>query len=122
MENIDFASPDRFFNRELSWLEFNRRVLKEAENPRYPLLERLKFLAISGSNLQEFYMVRYAGLKAQLRAGINLLSDDGKSVKERIRMVRQASDNIHAEQSVIFKSLLKELKSQNIEISKIKNN
>lgn len=121
MENIDFASPDRFFNRELSWLEFNRRVLKEAENPRYPLLERLKFLAISGSNLQEFYMVRYAGLKAQLRAGINLLSDDGKSVKERIRMVRQASDNIHAEQSVIFKSLLKELKSQNIEISKIKN-
>ena len=121
METIDFASASRFFNRELSWLEFNRRVLKEAENPRYPLLERVKFLAISGSNLQEFYMVRYAGLKAQLKAGINLLSDDGKSVSERIRMVRNSANSIHAEQSSICKTLFKELKNQGIEIIKTKN-
>ena len=121
METIDFASASRFFNRELSWLEFNRRVLKEAENTRYPLLERVKFLAISGSNLQEFYMVRYAGLKAQLKAGINLLSDDGKSVSERIRMVRNSANSIHAEQSSICKTLFKELKNQGIEIIKTKN-
>ena len=121
METIDFASASRFFNRELSWLEFNRRVLKEAENTRYPLLERVKFLAISGSNLQEFYMVRYAGLKAQLKAGINLLSDDGKSVSERIRMVRNSANSIHSEQSSICKTLFKELKNQGIEIIKTKN-
>ncbi len=121
METIDFASPERLFNRELSWLEFNRRVLKEAMNPRYPILERIKFLAISGSNLQEFYMVRYAGLKAQLKAGINVIGDDGKNVTERIRMIRASANELHAEQSAIFKIVSKELKNNGIEIIKAKN-
>ena len=93
------SAEPTLFNRELSWLEFNRRVLDEAEDPSVPLLERVKFLAIVSSNLDEFFMVRVANLKRRWRAGDNAAGPDGLTVSETIRAVgdraRQLSDDQH---------------------------
>ena len=96
---IDPASPERFFNRELSWLAFNWRVLEEAKNPRTPLLERVRFLSISGSNLDEFYNVRVAGLRAQTRAGVERRSLDGRTAVQQLALIdKDASDLQQAQQ------------------------
>lgn len=109
-------SPERFVNREFSWLQFNRRVLEEAANLHQPLLERLRFLSISAANLDEFFMVRIAGLAAQMRAGVAQRSADGRTAQEQLDFVLDEVSRLQEEQQTCLRTLRDELIKENIAI------
>src|SRR5271165_4732527 len=115
-ERSRLHSPDRFINRELSWLDFNHRVLEEAENPRHPLLERLRFLSISASNLDEFYSVRVAALIGQAKAGATLISAAGRTAVQQLADIKVRAETLMADQQRILRELLGLLRAAGLEL------
>ncbi|KIQ01504.1 polyphosphate kinase [Agrobacterium tumefaciens] len=109
-------SPTRFVNREFSWLQFNRRVLEETLNTAHPLLERLRFLSISAANLDEFFMVRVAGLEGQVRQSVTVKTPDGKTPAEQLENILKEIDNLQMEQQASLAVLQQYLGKENIYI------
>ena len=102
-------TPRRFINRELSWLDFNERVLSEAENKENPLMERLRFLSISGNNLDEFHMVRVAGLYRQIKEKVFTRTDDGRTTRQQFNDVTKSLKLLIKKQQTVWDKLKKEL-------------
>lgn len=113
---IAMDSKDRFINRELSWLAFNLRVIEEAVNHHHPLLERLRFLSISASNLDEFYMVRVAGLKGQVEAGVMTTSEDGLTPAQQLNAINGMASDLLRAQKDCWRSLQVELRAAGISV------
>ena len=112
------SGPERFYNRELSWLQFNRRVLEEAHNKRHPVLERLRFLSISASNLDEFYMVRVAGLYGQVAAGVTVSSQDGMVPRQQLSRIKEFANTLIADKQKAWRNIREELSGAGIKILK----
>src|SRR5271165_7642398 len=117
MARHKFANPDLFLNRHFSWLQFNERVLEEAQDPKNPLLERVKFLAITASNLDEFFEVRVGGLLQQLEDGHNSTTADGMTMVEERDLIKDATHKFVEEQYSCWNERLRpELREQGIRV------
>lgn len=103
------GGSERYFNRELSWLAFNDRVLEEATNPAHPILEQLRFLSISGNNLDEFYMVRVAGLRGQVGAGIETMTPEGLTPAQQLAAIAEKADQLMRQQQAVWAGLIEKL-------------
>ncbi|KIT18159.1 RNA degradosome polyphosphate kinase [Jannaschia aquimarina] len=114
LDDARITGPGRVFNRELSWLAFNWRVLEEAENPRVPLLERLRFLSISAANLDEFYTVRVAGLRELARAGNTTPAADGRTPAEQLILIDENAGRLLERQQDVWKALRKQMEEEDI--------
>ncbi len=116
LPEVDITGPGRFYNRELSWLGFNWRVVEEAANPRVPLLERLRFLSISAGNLDEFYTVRVAGLRELANAGNTTPAADGLTPAEQLVLINEDARKLMTTQQEVFAGLLSEMETQGIDV------
>ena len=114
MADLDLTGPRRFFNRELSWLAFNTRVLEEASNPRVPLMERVRFLSISATNLDEFYTVRVAGLRELSHSGNTMPSIDGHTPAEQLVLIDRDARALIARQDEVWENLKSEMEGQGL--------
>jgi len=110
------GNPDRFVNREFSWLQFNRRVLDESQNPCHPLLERVRFLSISATNLDEFFMVRVAGLAGQVRQGIAIKSPDGRTPEQQLELLLLEVASLQEDQQKSYALLNELMRKEGVEI------
>ena len=117
MKFKEFDKPEYFVNRELSWIKFDDRVLSEARDKNLPLFERLKFLSITSSNLDEFYMVRVASLKDQVHAGYKKTDIAGMTAKEQLKAIsRQTHDLVHVQYSILNRSLVPALEKAGLHV------
>ncbi|THH35790.1 RNA degradosome polyphosphate kinase [Aliishimia ponticola] len=114
VDDIDLSGPGRFWNRELSWIGFNWRVLEEAENPKVPLLERLRFLSISANNLDEFYTVRVAGLRELRKEGITTPAADGLTPTQQLELINDDARKLLQHQQTVLASLVAAMKTAGI--------
>ncbi|VWX56450.1 RNA degradosome polyphosphate kinase [Sphingorhabdus sp. 109] len=123
VDTVTGALPEdngkRYFNREISWLGFNERVIEEAENSAHPLLERLRFLSISGSNLDEFFMVRFAGLVGQYRQNIEERSADGLTATQQLEAIAARTDSLIEHQQRVWAALSRTLADEDIIVSAV---